>query len=202
MVEKGMTAERLLEINGNFQKSPLLETLRRIDGLFEEYSVIYAVIGGLAVVRNGAVRTTADIDILTSREGWKNIREGKPKNFQMAPDNAVDMSTGVQIDILFDGDEWEMVIPMATPEAVNEYDAHLGAWFISLPHLLELKIAIYLKKLSEDGIEMAAKDLADVVSLLEKNSHIINDAFIGNIRIEVRDELIRILKKVQRQSAT
>ena len=193
-----MTAKRLLEINGNFQESPLIETLRRIDDLFAKYSVAYAVIGGLAVVRNGAVRTTVDIDLLTSREGWQKIRDAAPEDLLTAPDHAADTKTGLQIDILFDGNEWEMVIPMTKPESVREYDEQLRAWFITLPKLLELKIAVYLKKLEDDGIEIAAKDLADVVALLENNLGSIDDAFIDKIRIEVRDEFIRILQKVRR----
>ena len=87
---------------------------------------------------------------------------------------------------------------MAKPEAVSEYDEQLRAWFITLPHLLELNIAVYLKKLKEDGIEIAAKDLADVVALLEQNLSSIDDDFIDNIRHEARDKFIRILQKVRR----
>ena len=87
---------------------------------------------------------------------------------------------------------------MPAPEAVNEYDEEPGAWFISLSHLLELKIAVYLKKLGEDGIEIAAKDLADVVALMEQNLNSIDDDFIDKIRVEVRDEFVRILRKVRR----
>ena len=193
-----MTAKRLLEINGDFRTSPLLAALRRIDVLFEEHSVPYAVIGGLAVVRNGARRTTMDIDLLTSREGWQKIRDAAPGGLRTGPDNAIDTLTEVQIDILFDGDYWEMVIPLTKPEAIGEYDEELRAWFITLPRLLELKIAVYLKKLSEDGIEIAAKDLADVVALMEQNLGSIDDDFIYGIRFEVRDEFVRILQKVRR----
>ena len=193
-----MTAKRLLEINGDFKTSPLLQALHRIDNLFEEHSVNYAVIGGLAVVRNGAVRTTIDIDLLTSREGWQKIRDASPAGLRTAPDNAIDTKTDVQIDVLFEGDDWEMVIPLTKPEAISEYDEQLRAWFITLPHLLELKIAVYLKKLGEDGIEIAAKDLADVVALMEQNLNSIDDDFIDKIRVEVRDEFVRILRKVRR----
>ena len=93
-----------------------------------------------------------------------------------------------------------MVIPMPAPEAVNEYDEEPGAWFISLSHLLELKIAVYLKKLAEDGIEIAVKDLADVVSLLEINLHAIDEVFIEKLRVEVREEFIRIYHKVKKRT--
>ena len=195
-----MTAKRLLYINGNFQSSPLLSVLRRIDRLFAEHSVPYAIIGGLAVVRSGAVRTTADIDILTSKEGWQTISDTAPLDIQpTGPDSAVDASTGVQIDVLLAGDDWKMVIPLAKPDNVREYDDDLGAWFISLLHLLELKTAVYLKKLDEDGIEIAAKDLADIVALLEANAYRIDDAFIQKIRIEVREEFTRILERVRKR---
>ena len=192
-----MNANRVFELNGDFSKSPLIEVARRLDKLFSEHSIAYAIIGGLAVARNGAVRTTVDVDILTSHDGWNTIRRMAPAALQTATDSAIDTGTGVEIDVFFDGDEWDMVIPLEKAETINEYDEELGAWFISLLHLLELKTAVYLKKLSEDGIEIAAKDLADVVALIENNIEAVDEKFVERVRIEVRDELTRIFQKVQ-----
>ena len=62
-----------------------------------------------------------------------------------------------------------MVIPLPEPDKVREFDEELGAYFISLKKLIELKTAVYLGKLKEDGPELAAKDMADVVMLIENN---------------------------------
>jgi len=194
-----MTAKRILEINGDFHNSPLLDSLRRINKLFSEYSIPYAVIGGLAVVRNGAVRTTIDIDILTSKDGWSRIREAAPEEFKTGMDHAVDKKNGVDIDVIFSGNDWEMVIPLPRAEEIREYDKELEAWFIDLPHLIELKTAVFLKKKIEDGFEIAAKDMADITALMENNLQKMTRVFIQKIRPEVRDEVSNILNKVKKK---
>jgi hypothetical protein len=164
-----MTAASLLRQNGNFKESPLLETVKKIHRLMSRPDLSYAVIGGLAVIRNGAARTTMDVDILTRRDDWVKLQGYAEERLILELDSGVDRETGVDIDVIFPGDDWEMVIPMPDPEDVKEYDTELGAFFISLPRLLELKTAVFMKKREEDGIEIAAKDLADVVALTQNN---------------------------------
>lgn len=195
-----MTAKKLLERNGDFSNSPLIDSLRRVNDLFEKYSAPYAVIGGLAVVRNGALRTTIDIDILTSKDDWDRIRQSNPKNFVTGIDHAVDKKNNIPIDVLFSGKEWDMVIPLMAAKNVREYDEELHAWFIDLLHLIELKTAVYLKKKKEDGIEIAAKDLADVVALIENNPGKVTDGFIDKINLVIRDEVRGIYLKVMNRS--
>jgi hypothetical protein len=55
-----VTAKELLELNGTFEGA----------------GVPYAIIGGMAVARNGAFRTAHNVDLLTLREGWERIRLG------------------------------------------------------------------------------------------------------------------------------
>ena len=52
---------------------------------------------------------------------------------------------------------------------VAEFDESLGANFISLHALVQLKTAVYLVKLREHGPTTAAKDLADVQALIKNN---------------------------------
>jgi hypothetical protein len=62
-----------------------------------------------------------------------------------------------------------MVIPMPDPRKVAEFDESLGANFIGLHALVQLKTAVYLDKLREHGPSTAAKDLADVQALIKNN---------------------------------
>lgn len=183
-----MTAARIFRQNGNFKESPLLESVARLHTLFTSISLPYAVIGGMAVVRNGAVRTTMDVDILIRKNDWESVRKSCPEGFTVYPDHAVDLHNKVDIDLLFPGDDWEMVLPVPEPEAVREYDRELGAYYIDLLHLLELKTAVFIKKREEDGIEIAAKDLADIVALTENNRETITADFIENMDPAVRGE--------------
>lgn len=156
----------------------------------------YAVIGGMAVIRNGAARTTMDVDILTHRKDWERFKSLPEEVFKVEFDSAFDPDTEVDIDVIFPGDEWEMVIPVPDPDDVKEYDSELGAFFIDLPHLIELKTAVFMKKREEDGIEIAAKDLADVVALTQNNGQHITEKFIQNLHPAIRGEYRQIVENI------
>lgn len=193
-----MTAEKVFALNGDFKKSPLIKTVKKMHRLFLSNNVPYAIIGGMAVVRSGAVRTTIDVDILTTRAGWEKVRMTRPRDIHCSLDHAVDRSTSVEIDIVFSGNDWEMKMPVPDPESVREYDDTLGAFFIDLLHLIELKTAVYIKKRDEDGIEIAAKDLADIVALTQNNRPVITADFIGGFHPAVREEFGSIVKNISR----
>ena len=192
-----MNARRVFEINGDFRDSPLIRSLRRLHRIFSACGASYAVIGGLAVVRNGAVRTTLDIDILTTKTAWENVRQNAVAEFLTRVDSATDRESGIDVDVLFAGREWEMVVPMPDPSAVREFDTDIGAWFVDLLHLIELKTAVYLKKKVEDGIEIAAKDLADIVELLRRNKQRIDAEFWDRLHRNVRAEVESIWNRVK-----
>lgn len=99
----------------------------------------------MAVIRNGCSRTTIDIDILTTREGWHYIRNIPEIPFNTWIDHAVDKKNNIDIDVLFPGDDREMLIPLPHPDRVKEYDEDFGANFIGLKPLLELKTAVCLR---------------------------------------------------------
>ncbi len=159
----------------------------------------YAVVGGMAVVLNGAVRTTVDVDVLVSQRDWKIIRDSVPKGFQIQFDSAIDTETGVEIDILFPGDGWEMLIPVPKPDSVRVFDRTIGAFYIGLLPLIEWKTAVYCKKREEDGIEIAAKDIADVVALTENNIERIDKAFIDSLHPAVREEYRAVFEIVRKK---
>jgi hypothetical protein len=194
-----MTPREILENNGDFSTAPLYAAARRLQKRLEEEGVTYAVVGGLAVVRNGAVRTTVDIDILVAEEEWTRLGENGLPDFRMEGDQAVDEATGITVDVLFPGDEWEMDIPVPGPAEVREWDEELGGWYIDLLHLLELKTAVYLKKRREDGEEIAAKDLADVVALTRNNLDRITAKDIEEMHPKIREQYRRIFEKLRKK---
>lgn len=194
-----MAGERLLQQNGDFKDSPLIKTVRRVHRVFSSRNLSYAVVGGMAAVRNGAVRTTVDVDVLVSKGDWEIIRGNTPKGFQVRLDHAIDTETGVEIDILFPGDDWEMLIPVPEPNSVRVFDREIGAFYIDLLPLIEWKTAVYIKKREEDGIEIAAKDLADVVALTENNIDLVDEDFINAVHPAVRKEYRAIADAVRKK---
>ncbi|MBN1697930.1 MAG: hypothetical protein JW881_10490 [Spirochaetales bacterium] len=194
-----MTAKQIIDMNGDFKTSPLAETVERIHEWLSSHNVPYVIVGGMAVIRNGGLRTTHDIDILTSRRSWETIRGRRSTVFETGDDFAVDMKNGIHVDVLFAGDDWDMAFPMPEPDEVGEYDSDFKARFMSLFHILQLKTAVYMEKRESEGIEAAAKDLADIVMLVEKNPGKIDGEFIKAFHPAIREEFGRIVEKVQKR---
>jgi len=193
-----VTPRELLETNGDFTNSPLIATARRLHALFASAGVPYAIIGGLAVARSGGFRTTHDVDVLTRREGWETVRRLSRDSLETTADGATDPETSVHVDVLFAGDDWHMVFPMPDPADRAEMDTALGARFLDLRHLLELKCAVYLSKLRLDGPEIAAKDLADVVALLDAHRDHPRQADLASMHPAVARALRRIRRRLDR----
>ena len=199
-----MTAKELLNLNGDFRSSPLLETARKLHKLLARQDIAYVIIGGLSVIRNRAVRTTQDVDLLVRNKDWPQIQKALADGFAIEIDSAgsssaVDRDTNVPVDILFAGDDWDMVVPLPDPVAVLEYDSVLQANFLTLSAILELKTATYLQKKRDEGIEIAAKDLADVVELLKNNQENLSPELFAGFHPRIRRELKRIHKKIHRR---
>ncbi len=164
-----MTAAEILKINGDMKDSPLMDVVRRFHALSIAKHLTYCIVGGMAVIRNGYPRTTMDIDVLTYREAWRKILPLQGEISSNGPENCLDKKTGVTIDILFAEDDWQMPMGMPDPGKVGEYDEELGASFIGLHALVQLKAAVYFDKLREQGANVAHKDGSDVYELISRN---------------------------------
>ena len=147
------------------------------------------------MLHGGAPRTTDDVNVLVSRSDWERVQGAGISGFTLFADNAIDNETNVRIDVLFAGDDRGMVIPMPNPEELREWDASLGAFFAEWRSLASLKTAVFLGKKAEFGIEVTAKDLGDVVSLLEANLAKVDSLF----EIEMHPRIRRVLRRIARR---
>jgi hypothetical protein len=151
----------------HFQKDDaVFKSLRKIARKLEELGVDYAIAGGMALDAHGFRRLTVDVDILVTLEGLKTIHEGldglgyvplfsKSKNLR-------DAEHGVRIEFLiageYPGDGKPKPVAFPDPaEAGVEID---GIRYLSLPKLVELKIA---SGMTNPG---RLKDLGDVQELI------------------------------------
>lgn len=196
-----MTAERLLRMNGDMKDpggSELMDVVRRFHELCQSRGIPYCVVGGMAVIRSGAVRTTADIDVLTLKKQWNSVLPLAGEISNQGVDSCIDTRTGITIDILFAEDDWGMVIDMPDPRVAGEYDEAIGARFLGLHDLVQMKMAVHLSKLKEFGPATAAKDLADVRELIGNNLHrFTGDAFAA-YHPAVRVPCIAVFDEVRR----
>src|SRR5579862_254926 len=99
---------RLREISLFFDGTDRVhQAMRRIADRLEAAGIPYAIIGGMAVNAHRHARTTADVDLLLSREGLGALRQIAPRDeFDSVSGRSrrfVDRQTGVHFDILVSG---------------------------------------------------------------------------------------------------
>ncbi len=125
----------------------VFKTLRKIARRLDELGVAYAVAGGMALDAHGFRRLTVDVDILVTREGLKVIHERLEGLGYIPPFTGSkglrDAEHGVRIKFLvageYPGDGKPKPVAFPDPaEAGVEID---GVSYLSLPRLVELKLA-------------------------------------------------------------
>jgi hypothetical protein len=175
---------------------PFLSLLRELNEALVAAETCYAVIGGVAAARAGGSRTTGDIDVLVDREGWGRFQATPHDNFTVGADWARHNSSGVSIDVLFAGDDWDLPFVLPVPEEVREWDERAGAWFMRPVHLLALKAAVHRSKLREIGAATAAKDLADVRAILESDPTLLAAQELKDLPAEIIELLHRTMDEI------
>ncbi len=137
--------------------------------------------------------------MLVRRPDWDSVRVHAVAGFVFRQDDAGDEMNGVTIDILFAGDDPDMVVRLPDPLDVREWDESLDAWFINWRALVTRKTAVFLSKKLEYGVAVAARDLGDVAALVETHLEEIDDLFALPIPRQVKRVLKRTVKGVRKR---
>ncbi len=156
-----MAAARFLMGN-----DPVHQTLHVFARRLQDLQIPYAVVGGMALVAHGYLRTTEDVDLLVTTAGLDTIHDklnglGYISSFPTSR-NLRDTDTGVRIDFVvtgqYPGDGKPK--PVAFPDPALVAIEMGGIRYVSLPRLVELKLA--------SGMTNPARlrDLADVQELI------------------------------------
>jgi hypothetical protein len=169
--EQRLRAERgwgMDEGDRHFQHgSQVFKTMRKIARRLDDLGVPYAVAGGMSLDAHGYRRLTVDVNILVTRDSLKVIHEQLEGLGYVPPftgsKNLRDTESGVRIEFLvageFPGDGKPKPVAFPDPAQVGvEID---GIRFLSLPSLVELKLASGMTNLGR------LKDLADVIELIK-----------------------------------
>ena len=148
------------------QTDPVHESLREITSELGKLGIPYAVMGGMALVAHGYLRTTEDVDILVTQDGLQEIHRslvgrGYRPVFEGSK-NVRDTRTGVRIEFVvaggYPGDGKPKPVAFPNPEQVAvEIDC---IRYVSLPCLVELKLA---SGMTNPG---RVRDLGDVQELI------------------------------------
>ncbi|GIK15091.1 MAG: hypothetical protein BroJett003_00550 [Planctomycetota bacterium] len=147
---------------------PVHQTLTEITRRLADLGIPYAVVGGMALVAHGYLRTTVDVDVLVTADGLKAIHE-KLEGTEYLPlfagsKNLRDTKTGVRIEFIvtgqFPGDGKPKPIAFPDPASASVVETIDGVNYVNLPTLVELKLA---SGMTNPG---RLRDLADVQELI------------------------------------
>jgi hypothetical protein len=184
---------RLREIGMFFQKrSPQHQTMRRLARRLKKAGIPYAVMGAMAVNAHGAERTTRDVDILLTAEGFERFRqefvgeifeqvEGRPRRFR-------ERQSGVTVDCLITGryPGSGKPGPLAFPDPALASQEIDKIQVLTLPHLIELKLAA-----------RRYYDFGDVVFLIR--THNLDESFRQHLHQSVHKDFIECLEEKRRE---
>jgi hypothetical protein len=193
-----MTTTIWTEIDRFMQsKGSVFETLQNLARNLTREGIDYTIIGGMALVMHGYVRTTQDVDLLMSAEGLKTFQQllvgrGFVPTFPGATRRFRDASTDVVVEILiageYPGDGKPK--PVCFPNPATAFIERDGIRVIPLSQLIELKLASGLT--ASDRL----KDLADVQELIRTLN--LTADFATQIDPSVREGYINLWSGVDR----
>lgn len=169
-------ALRILEGRG-----AILDVAREVSVILRAQGIEGAIIGGVAVVLHGHVRTTMDVDVWTADTGTlaAALEAG---GFQFDRSARQFRKAGVPVHLVTIE---QLEVPPAT------YEDRQGIATVSLADLIDMK----LRTGTNDPLR--AQDLADVIGLIEANN--LTAAFAPRIRQALRPEFRKLVAAVERR---
>ena len=178
------------------RESDVFKTLHRIARRLKDLGIPYAVVGGMALFEHGFERFTSDVDLLVTPEGLKAVHD-RLEGLGYVPPFAGskqlrDTETGVRIEFLvsgaYPGDGKPK--PVAFPDPAEVGVDRDGVSYLSLPSLIELKIASGMT-----GGGQRLKDFADVNELIQILQ--LPADFADQLNPYVRDRYVELWASVQ-----
>lgn len=177
---RSIRQEALLLLEG---RGAILDTAREVSALLRAQKIEGAVIGGIAVVLHGYVRTTVDIDVFTE-QSQRLAAALEAHGFVFEADQRQFVKSGVPVHLVTID---EIKVP---PRKLEERN---GIRTVSLADLINMK----LRTGTTDPLR--AKDLADVIGLIEANR--LSGDFAPRISGDLRPEFRKLVRAVQDRSA-
>jgi hypothetical protein len=173
-------------------KDEVHKSMRRLVKRLERAGIPYAIVGGMALKAHRYRRTTADVDVLLTAEGFAEFkRVFVPKNYTTYPQRSrrfVDRANTVNVDVLitgkFPGSGKPGPFAYPDPEQVSETIDKTQV--VDLPTLVQLKLAA-----------RRYKDFGDVVELIRFNN--LDESFADRLHPSVRGDYIECLEEKRRE---
>jgi hypothetical protein len=184
---------RLREIDMFFQGTdPVHQTMNRLVEALTRAGIDYAIMGGMALNAHRHARTTKDVDILLTAEGFAEFRRQFVGTlFNPVPRRGrrfTDRANGVTVDVLVTGlyPGSGKPGPVAFPSPADVSEEIGGKRVINLPTLVQLKLAA-----------RRYQDFADVVSLIRV--HGLDESFREKLHPSLHRDYIECLEEKRRE---
>jgi hypothetical protein len=184
--------KRLQEIGVFFEKrSPQHKTMRRLAQRLKKAGIPYAIMGAMAVNAHGARRTTDDVDVLLTEEGFQEFKEEFVDEVydtvERRPRRFVEKQSGVTVDCLITGryPGSGKPGPFAFPSPEEASVEIEKVRVVNLPQLIQLKLAA-----------RRYYDFGDVVLLIR--THDLDESFLKNLHPSVHQDFIECLEEKRR----
>lgn len=177
------------------EESAVQKTLRQIAKRLDELGVPYAVVGGMALFFHGYRRFTEDVDILVTKDNLKLIHEKLEGLGYLPPfegsKHLRDTETGVKVEFLvtggYPGDG--KVKPVSFPDPTDARVQKAGIWFLTLPKLVELKLASGMTN------PLRGKDIVDAQELIAALQ--LGEDFAAQLDTFVRDKFLELVRLIR-----
>jgi hypothetical protein len=185
--------QQIKEIDMFFEgRDQVHKTMRRLVKRLERVKIAYAILGGMALPAHGYRRTTLDLDVLLTPQGFSKFQElFVPKNYSRIPGRSrrfVDRANDVTVDFLITGlyPGTGKPGPIAFPDPSKVSKVIRGRRVVDLLTLIQLKLAA-----------RRYRDFGDVVELIRFNE--LAESFADQLHPSVRGDFIECLEEKRRE---
>lgn len=162
------------------KRGAVLDAARKVSALLRDRDIDGAVIGGIAVVLHGHLRTTRDVDVLI-RQSLKDFGDAlSAAGATFDPDRREYLLDGVPVHLV----PADIAQPAPRSTIIVE-----GIQTVSLADLINLKLRSGIDNL------VRAQDLADVIGLIRH--HQLTSAYASKLDRTVRAEFRKLAKAVR-----
>jgi hypothetical protein len=162
------------------KRGAVLDTARTLSRLFHDHNLRGAVIGGVAVVLHGHVRTTRDVDILA---------HDSTDQFAEALRNAGATFDRAKKEFTVEGIPVHLVPKEMAKPGTGEPIEIEGITTVDLRDLINLKLTTGMQSV------LRAQDIADVIGLIRANN--LRATYAGQLHKSVRAEFRKLVKAVR-----
>ena len=164
-------------------KGAILDVALRVSRVLEEQSISGGVVGGVAVVLHGHIRTTVDVDVYTAQH--KELAAALRANgFEFDP---------AQREFRYGGVPVHLVTREQAPVEPSVFEQIEDVRVVCLADLISMKLHSGTRNLTR------AQDIADVIGLIRH--HHLTGEFARHIYKPLRNEFRKLARAVKKESS-